>query len=324
MRLLPVRLLFLTIAGTLGLVEVVFAEETRFPRELTHWVPDPHAPIFEAAGPGTWEVKIRERGWIDRSENLWRMWYTGYDGTRAGVKSLGYATSQDGIRWTRSGDKPVYDQSWVEDVCVLQVDGTWQLFCEGQGDRAQRLTSTDGVHWEHQGPLDVRYQSGTPLTAGPFGTPTVWQEKGVWHLFYERGDRGIWLARSKDVKTWVNVQDEPVLSPGPEDYDRDLIAMNQIIRYQDRYYAVFHGAKFPAVSGAQSLWATGLAVSDDLVRWEKYAGNPLRPISENKSSGLLIHDGQKYLLYTMHGQVVRHVPSGEASGEGKAGKQDSK
>ena len=35
----------------------------------------------------------------------------------------------------------------------------------------------------------------------------------------ERRDAGVWLARSRDLKVWTNVSDEPVLLPGPSDYD---------------------------------------------------------------------------------------------------------
>ena len=46
----------------------------------------------------------------------------------------------------------------------------------------------------------------------------------------------------------------------------------------------------------------------NLIHWEKYAKNPLFPLEENKSSSILVQDGQRYLLDTMHDQVRRHVP----------------
>src|SRR5437763_14995415 len=61
-----------------------------FPPELVHWSPRPENPIFTAEGPGHWDVKIRERGWILREKNTFELWFTGYDGTRQGLKLLGY------------------------------------------------------------------------------------------------------------------------------------------------------------------------------------------------------------------------------------------
>src|SRR5204863_475035 len=103
----------------------------------------------------------------------------------------------------------------VEDMMVVRQDAKWYMFAEGLNDQAQLLTSTDRVHWTRQGQLDVRYTDGKPLTPGPYGTPTAWHEDGTWYLFYERSDKGVWLATSKDLKTWTNKQDEPVLLPGP-------------------------------------------------------------------------------------------------------------
>jgi beta-1,2-mannobiose phosphorylase / 1,2-beta-oligomannan phosphorylase len=283
-----------------------------FPAELTHFEPIAANPVFTAEGEGHWDVKIRERGWILRDGDRWRMWYTGYDGTREGRKMLGYATSRDGLAWQRHPQNPVYKDHWVEDMCVIPHDGTLYMFAEGEQDRAQLLTSRDGIEWTRIGCLDVRLKSGEPIADGPYGTPTAWFENGVWNLFYERGDRGIWLARSTDLKVFTNVQDEPVLVPGPDEFDHDLIAMNQIIKYDGRYYAVIHGSKKPATPNQPSLWATGLASSTDLIHWTKFPGNPLRPISENKSSGLLIHDGRQFRLYTMHGKVEVYLPHAQS------------
>ncbi len=280
--------------------------EELFPPELTRWEPLATEPVFHGAGAGAWDARLRERGWIHREGDQWRLWYTGYDGERTGLKMLGLATSHDGLTWTRAPGNPLYREHWVEDVCVVQHEGAYHLFAEGFLDRLHRLVSTDGLTWERRGLVDVRLTSGAPLPPGPYGTPAVWVEGGVWHLFYERRDLGIWLATSTDLKVWTHVQDEPVMHPGPAEYDRDLIAVNQILKYRGRYYAVYHGA---SRARNPALWATGLAVSDDLRRWTKYPGNPLRPISENKSSGQLLPVGDGFRLYTVHEKVQVHGPA---------------
>ncbi len=298
-----------------------------FPPELTQFESIAAHPVFEAQGEGYWDVKIRERGWIIRDKDRWRMWYTGYDGTRAGIKRLGYATSMDGLKWTPDPSNPILKDHWIEDVCVISHDGILHMFAEGANDQAQRLTSRDGIVWQQNGRLDIRQKNGDALSDGPYGTPTAWLENGIWNLFYERSDRGIWLARSTDLKVFTNVQDDPVMLPGvtlskvptdaaaePNDIEhpqlkpdeRDLIALNQIITYHGRYYAVIHSSRRSEDPKIPGLWATGLAVSPDLIHWTKSPDGPLRPLSENKSSGLLIPDGPEFLLYTMHGKVDLH------------------
>jgi sucrose-6-phosphate hydrolase SacC (GH32 family) len=218
---------------------------------------------------------------------------------------LGLATSTDGLRWTRHASNPQYSEQWVEDMQVLKHGDTYYMFAEGTDDRAQLLRSADGVGWERIGPLDVRLKNGEPIPPGPYGTPFVLFEDGRWFLFYERGDRAVWLASSKDMRVWRNVQDEPVLQPGPEAYDRDQIALNQVIKHNGRYYAYYHGAAKPP-PGQATLWSTAVAVSSDLIHWKKYAKNPLFAIEQNKSSGILVHDGKRFRLYTMHDKVDAH------------------
>ncbi len=285
-----------------------------FPRNLVEFVPAAVNPLFEGRGPGYWDARIRERGWILREGDVWHMWYTGYNGTREGVKHLGYATSSDGLDWKRASEKPIFDESWVEDMMVVHQGDTYYMFAEGLNDQAQLLTSTDRVHWTRVGTLDVRQKDGTPIKPGPFGTPVAWFENGTWHLFYERSDAGVWLATSKDLKVWTNVDDEPVMKPGPGDYDRDMIAFNQIVKRDGRYYAYYHGGAKPAAQTppVPAVWTTNIAVSDDLIHWQKSPANPL--MLDNKSSGILVDAGSTekpaLRLYTMHDKVRVHFGAG--------------
>ena len=290
--------------------EAAHAED--FPPELVRFKQRGDKPVFTAAGAGTWEVKIRERGWIhldptadgtDPAKPKYRLWFTGYDGSREGTKKLGLATSADGIAWTRHKTNPIYEQHWVEDMTVVAHGGQFHMFAEGKNDFAQLLTSKDGLAWERVAQLDVRMTNGLPIEVGAYGTPAAWLENGIWHLFYERRDRGVWLATSSDTKVWTNVSDEPILGPGQGIHDRDLIAMNQIVRHKGRYYAYYHGS---ATGETPSLWSTCIAVSDDLRHWKKYDHNPLLPRELNRSSGIVIPHGDKFRLYTMHSEVWLH------------------
>ena len=56
----------------------------------------------------------------------------------------------------------------------------------------------------------------------------------------------------------------------------------------------------------RSTWQTCIATSTDLVRWEKWTGNPLLPVDPahpKRSSAMLIHDGERHRLYTTHPDV---------------------
>ncbi len=273
-----------------------------FPSELVSFFPYESNPVFEGRGPGFWDERIRERGWILREDDTYHLWYTGY--TKAdGVMKLGYATSRDGLTWERYPNNPIYSEHWVEDMTVVKHDGTYYMFAEGKNDEAYLLTSTDRIHWTHQGKLDIRKVNGDAISPGAYGTPAVFQEDGTWYLFYEREDEAIWLATSKDLKVWTHLQDEPVLKRGPDAYDQAMLALDQIVKYEGRYYAYYHGL-IPDSSPQE--WTTAIAVSIDLVHWEKFEGNPI--LADDRSSPVLVHDGQQFRLYTMHPAVRVHFP----------------
>ena len=273
-----------------------------FPSELVHFVQYKGNPVFAGSDTLKWDHYIRERGFILKEDSIYHLWYTGYPKADTDEKHLGYATSTDGLSWKRYQDTPIYSGGWVEDMSVIKSDGTYYMFAEGRGDTAHLLTSTDRIHWTEQGNLDIRQTNGDPIKAGPYGTPAIWKENEMWYLFYERDDLGIWLATSRDVKKWTNVQDQPVLAMGPEEYDKFAVAMNQVIKYKGLYYGYYHASAYKD----WHEWSTNVAVSRDLIHWMKYPGNPI--VGNNKSSGILVHDGKQYRLYTMHPEVNVYFP----------------
>ena len=275
------------------------AQEPNPPQQFPNTQPD----VLFTGQPGQWDAKIRERGWILREGNQWRLWYTGYNPDVQPLSmKLGLATSSDGIHWKRSPQNPLVDQLWIEDMMVVRHHRTYYMFAEGLNDQAQLLSSPDGVQWTRVGTLDVRLKNGQPIPPGPFGTPSAFFENGVWNLLYERKDLGVWLARSTDMQVWTNVRDEPVLTPGPAEFDSRMLALNQIQKINGRYIAVLHGT---GDEQKPRRWATYTAESTDLLSWTK-STTPLRPITENKSSGLLLHDGDRWRFYTTHDRVDLH------------------
>ena len=189
-------------------------QTTLFPDEMIHFTLATKNSVFTGTGTDTWDRNIRERGYILKEDGLYKMWYTGYNGGGDAVKYLGYATSEDGIHWTRYPGNPIFDGCWTEDVFVVHHEGMYYMVAEGENDIAHMLTSKDGIQWERAGNLDIRKTNGEPIEPGPYGTPTLWIENGQWYLFYERNDQAIWLATSTDHQVWTNVQDDPVIEKG--------------------------------------------------------------------------------------------------------------
>jgi sucrose-6-phosphate hydrolase SacC (GH32 family) len=273
-----------------------------FPKEMVEFVAYENNPVFKGTGQDTWDRIIRERGFILNDNGTYKLWYTGYNGADTVIKYLGYATSPDGISWTRHGKNPVFNEKWTEDMFVFIENNKYIMYAEGRNDVAHILISEDGFNWQEQGDIKILTTKGDTLP-GPYGTPAVWRENNLWYLFYERNDDAIWLAVSNNQKTWVNFQDEPVLKRGPEDYDSGAVAANQIIKFKGKYYMFYHGTSDAswADPGASSLWTSNVAMSEDLYHWTKFPGNPI--VEGDHSSPVLVPDGDKFRLYTMHPEI---------------------
>jgi hypothetical protein len=269
-----------------------------FPSELVDFVTEEKNPIFVSPGPGRWDSNMRERGWVMREGDSWSMWYTGYNAEAPVEKcSLGYATSQDGVSWQRYSDAPIHSADWTEDEQVWKDGDTYYMVTESEDDQSHILRSPDKLHWTRMHRLDIRYTDGTQVAPSPFGTPAVFKEAGLYYLMYEKQDDGIWLATSTDLKVFTNVQDEPVLTIGPGDSDATQVALNQIIKYQGRYYVYYNG------QGRSSEWSTNIATSTDLIHWQKWSKNPLFPPEDFVNSAILVDDGDRFRLYSMHTAV---------------------
>ncbi|MBK6281481.1 MAG: glycosylase [Draconibacterium sp.] len=287
-----------------------------FPRELVDFVPNELNPIFSGTNGETWDQHIRERGFILYEDSLYKMWYSGYKGGDNDPKSIGYATSTDGINWTKYPQNPLFSEKWSEDMFVLKMNGIYYMYAEGENykdalgtnDIAHLLTSSDGIYWQEKGNLIILDTNGDTIP-GPYGTPAVLVEDGKWYLFYERNDEAIWLAESTaEPKIWTNVTDEAVLKPGTETYDAGAVATNQVIKYKEKYYMYYHGSSNPDWDkpNSEATWSSNVAMSTDMIHWVKYSGKPV--VEGDHSSPILVPDGDKFRLYTMHDQAWLYLP----------------
>lgn len=267
----------------------------KVPRGLAEFRPYRENPVFKGMD-NSWDKYIRERGWIIFEDGLYHLWYTGYPKKRE-LHQLGYATSRDGINWTRYDKNPLVKDSWVEDMCVVKDGDIYYMMAEGFHDWAHLLISKDRINWTEKGSIIIRNPDGT-IIADPSkptshaGTPVLLKEGDTWYLFFERSDEAVWLAAATDstLLNWTKVQVEPVLSPGPEAYDSVAIASDCIRKINGIYYMYYHAtAKDP-----WDDWCVCLATSNDLIHWEKYEHNPIGYYGD---APVLVFNGKEYLLF---------------------------
>jgi predicted GH43/DUF377 family glycosyl hydrolase len=120
----------------------------------------------------------------------YKMWYSGRQGVFGGI---GYATSLDGVTWTKFGGTtplPVLDHGLAgsadsfsaADPSVLKDGSTWKMWYTGDDSNKKRIayaTSSDGMTWAKGGKVIAPEDPGVSanIEFGAFA-PTVWKTTG--------------------------------------------------------------------------------------------------------------------------------------------------
>jgi hypothetical protein len=130
------------------------------------WTKYGTSPVLTPGGSGAWDVSgVRVPMVWKEGPSDYRMIYTGNGG---GGFQVGYATSTDGITWTKSGSNPVFNDSnaWAHNSSqnwgVIKV-GTDYLMWYGNSAsprQASIATSTDLIHWTPYASTPIFSSSG--------------------------------------------------------------------------------------------------------------------------------------------------------------------
>ncbi|MBW7885757.1 MAG: hypothetical protein H3C34_24625, partial [Caldilineaceae bacterium] len=102
------------------------------------WTKHPGNPVLSVGPFGYWDHERINAPTVlyDATDKLWKMWYAGVSIYNGGF-SIGYATSPDGINWTKYSDEPIFESSGHPDYWdgisvlapeVLKKDGKYHMW----------------------------------------------------------------------------------------------------------------------------------------------------------------------------------------------------
>jgi predicted GH43/DUF377 family glycosyl hydrolase len=126
-----------------------------FSGDGVNWRRYPQNPVLKF-GPGFYDSWYTRFPSVILDNGTYKMWYTGHTLTNTSAPwyiATDYATSADGIHWTKYAGNPVYGggSNWTsyslyEHPSVAKIDGTY-IMVGDDGIKLSYATSTDGVHW---------------------------------------------------------------------------------------------------------------------------------------------------------------------------------
>lgn len=201
--------------------------------------------------------------------------------------------------------KPVIDRGAKGSWEHLAVDNPYlfvnknRLYCfyeaqdlplkVGGHERIGLAVSTDGLHWDKE-------PSNPILEVGSEGSwdhvvsklPMVFGSDHKFYMFYSGRDRKtkqIGLAQSADLIHWKRMKNNPVLKSRPDHWDRFLSTYPAAVVQKDsKYYLLYRGMK--------KLYAqqgVGLAVSSDLIHWQRAHSEVVISVDEEIASFAVAH-----------------------------------
>ena len=98
------------------------------------------SPVLEPREASAWEAGYLYSPAVIYDGTVYGMWYTGCNSTSSSaICQIGYATSKDGITWTRDPSNPIlsvgpsggWDAGGIENQCAVQHNGGFSLYYDG-------------------------------------------------------------------------------------------------------------------------------------------------------------------------------------------------
>ncbi len=245
---------------------------------------DPANPVVVPGAPGEWDdggvfgYPRRRKG------GGYEVLYYGED---AGflVSALGYASSPDGVTWTKYAANPVLERSGP--ATAWDAGGVYLGPILDEGDRYTMLfggvdsginqyyglaTSPDLMHWDRL--EGFVFGPGDPGSWEAFiGDAALVREGGGYRLWYTGNNMVtgcVGTATSDDGVNWARDAANPVLGPGSGTWDGGAIWDFHILK---RPWAGDFMMVYTASDGAGNT-GVGLAFSPDGITWTKHP-NPI-------------------------------------------------
>jgi sucrose-6-phosphate hydrolase SacC (GH32 family) len=132
-------------------------------------------PVLTKGTSGAWDAdRVISPTVVKDGDSDYKMWYAGR--SSSAIFAIGYATSTDGISWTKNtnpvftvGAPGEWDSSIVREPSVVNVSGTYHLFYSGTDKwpyfHIGHATSGDGITWSKDGANPVL----SPTAGSPAG-----------------------------------------------------------------------------------------------------------------------------------------------------------
>jgi predicted GH43/DUF377 family glycosyl hydrolase len=259
-----------------------------------NWEKYEHNPVLTGDSLGGWDAAVIFPS-VAFEDGVYHMWYTGARSTD--TCQIGYATSPDGINWTKDQNNPVlkigvagsWEDRWVISPCVRILGSKFHMWYTGAhgnptgADYSEQIgyaTSNDGIIWEKYLANPVLAKGNTGQWDARLATcPSIFYNGKIFEMWYSGQSLNtvfrIGYATSPDGIVWQRYAANPVMSPTAWENPR---VQNPYVLLIDSTYQMWYSG------GDYMSWQIGYAWSQDGISWIKNQKPVLTDIKEQNTN----------------------------------------
>ncbi len=241
------------------------------------WSKHPNNPVFDVGVAGRWDDQWVYDPCVIHISTMYYMFYTGNSSNSQA--RIGFATSPDGLTWTRYSSTPALtvgqEGSWdsvvVRNPTIVKDGGLYKMWYSGRDannkNRVGYAVSSDLIVWikdTHNPVLDMG--ASGEWDDAQIREPTVVKVGSTYYMWYVgkklNGGQAIGMATSADGIAWTKYANNPVFEPSPGGSWDYSIYSPHVIYDGNLYHLRYSGANYGGTA-----WEVGYATSPDGIQW---------------------------------------------------------
>ncbi|MDQ0889022.1 putative GH43/DUF377 family glycosyl hydrolase [Paenibacillus sp. V4I9] len=272
-------------------------------------------PVLVGSGvPSHFDERAVDCPFVFQHNDKFYMMYVGFDGT--GYQTA-LATSKDLLHWDhlsvilRRDEGSGWDSKNIAGTWILkenQIDAPpllkkwnnkyWLLYHAYPEFGYEEGSAKIGIAWTEDEQLLEWHRYSDPILTPEAGAD--WEKGGLYkecliehkdtfYLFYnaKNTNKGKWIeqtgvALSTDLMHWQRYEQNPILCVSPERWDSGFVSDPCVLQDKDQWVMYFFGYNYKQAQ-------EGIALSKDLLHWDKYPDPIIRVGEEGTIDSIFAH-----------------------------------
>ena len=288
-----------------------------------NWTIYPSAVL--APESGKWDSHTIDLPEVIRENGQYKMWYASYKDASS-PNYFGYATSPDGIHWTKYSGNPIlgpgtapWEAGGPMGCAVMPVQGGYKMWYGGMNatytvTTIGYATSTDGVSWKRDtvnSPV-LNVGGSTQWDSKSVSIPNVLRVGNAYYMWYVGSNlsgtiEATGLATSSDgVTNWTRYAANPVLVASPGAWDGQWADAATVLLRGDTLHMWYDGWKPPESTNQVKIgYATSTVVAGIVRRVPaQYPTIQAAINAANNGDTVLVSDGKYYENIRFKGKKI--------------------